>query len=65
MSMLILSDNGSYFKGLYVQWNKLKALVLKLIGWCALDINISIDNYSVLKLHQSQTLQSLVVQHFK
>ena len=48
-----------------MQWNKLKALMLKFIGWCTLDINISIDNCSLLKLHQSQTLQRIFGQYFK
>ena len=54
MSRLILLGSGSYFKGLYVQWNKLKAVIV-FISRCTLDINISIDNRSlldeVLQLH--------------
>ena len=46
-----LSGNGSHFKGLYVQWNKLKAVMLKFKSWCTLDINISFDNCSLLKQH--------------
>ena len=65
MSRLILSGNGSYFKGLYVQWNKLKAVIIKLISWCTVDINISIENCSLLKLHQSQNLQRIFDQHSK
>ena len=42
MSGLILSGNGSYFKGLYVKWDKLKAVMFKIINRCTLDINISI-----------------------
>ena len=34
--------------------DKLKAMMLKFISWCTLDINISIDNCSLFKLHQSQ-----------
>ena len=37
-----------------MHWTKLEAVMLKFIGWCTLDINISIDNCSLLKLHQSQ-----------
>ena len=33
--------------------------MLRFISWCALDIHISIDNCSLLKLHQSQTLQRI------
>ena len=65
MSRLILSGNGSYLEGLYVQWNKLNAVMLKFIGWCTLDINISMDSCSLLKLHQSQSLQRIFGQHFK
>ena len=32
---------------------------------CTLDINISFDNCSLLKLHQSQTLQRIYGQHPK
>ena len=48
-----------------MQWNKLKAVMLKFISWCTLDIHISIDNCSLLKLHQSRTLQRIFGQHFK
>ena len=51
-----MSGNGSYFEGLYGQWNKLKEVMLKFIGRCTLDINISIDSCSLIKLHQSQSL---------
>ena len=44
-----------------MQWNKLKAVMLKFISWCTLDINVSIDNYSLLKLHRSQTLHGYLV----
>ena len=54
MSKLILLFSGSYFKELYVQWNKLKAVIVY-ISWCTLDINLSVDNRNlldkVLKLH--------------
>ena len=60
-----MSGNDSCFKGLYVQWNKLKAVMLKFISWCTLDINISIDNCGLLKLHQSQILQRMFGQHSK
>ena len=44
---------------------KLKSVMLKFIGWSTLDIiNISIDNCSLSKLHQSQTLQRIFGQHF-
>ena len=42
-----------------MQWNKLKAVMLRFISWCTLDIHISIDNCRLLKLHQSQTLQRI------
>ena len=45
--------------------NKLKAVMLKFISWCTSDINISIDDCSILKLHQSQTLQRIFGQHSK
>ena len=48
-----------------MQWNKLKAVMLKFISWCTLDIHISIDNCGLLKLHQSQALQRIFGQHFK
>ena len=48
-----------------MQWNKLKTVMHKFIGWCSLDINISIDNRSLLKLHQYQTLLGIFGQHFK
>ena len=48
-----------------MQWNKLKAVMLKFISRCTLDIHISIDNCSLLKLYQSQTLQRIFDQHFK
>ena len=60
MSRLILSGNGSYF-----EWNTLKAVMLTFSSWCTLDINIAIDNCSLLKLNQSQTLQSIFGQHSK
>ena len=65
MSRLILSGNGSYLEGLYVQWYKLKTVMLKFIGWCTLDIKISMDNCSLLKLHRSQSLQRIFGQHIK
>ena len=48
-----------------MQWNKLKAVMLRFISWCTLDINVSIDNCSLLKLHQSQALQRILGQHSK
>ena len=60
-----MSSNSSYFKGLYVHWNKLKAVMLKFISWCTLDKNTSIDNCSLLKLHQAQTLQKVFGQYSK
>ena len=48
-----------------MQWNKLKAVKLKFIGRRTFDINISINNGSLLKRHQSQTLQIMFGQHFK
>ena len=48
-----------------MQWNKLKAVMLKFIGRRTFDIDISINNGSLLKRHQSQTLQIMFGQHFK
>ena len=50
---------------MYSGINKLKAVMLKFISWCTLDINISNDHCSLLKLHQSQTLQRIFGQHSK
>ena len=48
-----------------MQWNTLKAVMLTFSSWCNLDINIAIDNCSLLKLNQSQTLQNIFGQHSK
>ena len=48
-----------------MQWNKLKAVMLKFISWCTLGIHISIDSCSLLKLHQCRTLQRIFGQYFK
>ena len=55
MSRLILSGNGSYLKGLYVQWNKLKAVMFMFTSWCTLDIKYQLTialykSYISLKL---------------
>ena len=46
-----------------MQWKA--AVIFKVINGCTLDINISINNRSLLRLLESQTLHKIFGQHSK